>query len=302
MSLLRRTALFVVLVAGMTGGFVCSAYASGSAIEMDSYDLIKFPSLSERGIFKKKPEVIDGYLLKADAKDKAPVVIIRPPCHGLILPKWGTIRLYDREAADVLQSAGFDVFLVDGFSPRHKTNICETAAKDRRITRDVRIKDTIGALKYLQTRKDIDSSKIFLLTFGANGGLSMLNTSSYYHKQVQNGFAGAAMFYPQCDAAEHKFSPYAPIQVFVGEKDAWNPARYCQELKKRKTTDSAPFHLKIYPDTYHAFANKVPPHVVQGPPGVGKVTAGGNPDAAADAFQRTVKFFNAIVKGSAQTK
>lgn len=296
MKLINRKMLPGIVVALMAAGFPGSVFASGSAMEMDSYQKVKFKSLSKRGIFSKKEEAIDGYLFKADKPGKVPAVIIRPPCHGLIAPKFGAIRIYNREVAGVLHDAGFTVFLVDGFSPRHKTNICKTAAKDRRITRNVRIKDTIGALRYLATRNDIDSGKIFLLTFGANGGLSALNRNSSYHKLVQNRFAGAAMFFPQCEATEHKFAPYAPIQVFVGAKDAWNPPRYCEQLKKHKTADSAAFHIKIYPDTYHAFVKKVPPSMVQGPPGVGQVMAGGNPEAAADAYQRMVEFFGAIVK------
>jgi len=33
---------------------------------------------------------------------------------------------------------------------------------------------------------------------------------------------------------ENRFAPYAPIQMFVGDKDAWNPAAPCQALARRQ--------------------------------------------------------------------
>ena len=264
---------------------------------MVKFDKVKFDSLATNGFFARKPEVIDGYLLNSGLKGKSPAVIVRPPCHGLLNPRLGVVRLYDQDLARQLHKAGFTVFLVDGFTPRGKANICQTPARQRRITRAVRIKDTIGALKYLQSRDDIDSGKIFLVTFGATGGFELMNKDSRFAKTAHYGFAGAAMFYPECEAASHPFSPYASIDVFVGKEDAWNPARYCKALAQHKTAGSAPFLLKIYPNTYHAFATRVPPRVVQGPPGVGQVKAGANPGSAADAYRRTIGLFSSIVHG-----
>jgi len=259
-------------------------------------DKVEFDSVATKGFFARKPQVIDGYLLKSDLKGKSPAVIVRPPCHGLLNPKLGVVRLYDQDMARQLHKAGFTVLLVDGITPRGKVNICQTPVKQREITRAVRIKDTIGALHYLESRNDVDGSKIFLVTYGANGGFDLLNRESRFAKAAHYGFAGAAMFYPQCETASRPFSGYAPVDVFVGDKDAWNPPAFCIALAKQKAVGSAPFVLKIYPDTYHAFANKYPPRFSQGPPGVGQVMTGNNPKSVADAYRRTVELFSSIAK------
>jgi len=287
-------------------GFVRSSFASNTGskaafhpemnVHLVKFDKVRFDSLATKGFFARKPEVIDGYLLKSNLEGKSPAVIVRPPCHGMLLPKLGVVRVYDQELAKKLHKAGFTVLLVDGFTPRGKANICQTPAKQREITRDIRIKDTIGALKYLESRDDIDASRIFLVTFGANGGFDLLNRNTRFAKAAHYGFAGAAMFYPECAAASRPFSGYAPIDVFVGDKDAWNPPAFCKALVKQRTADSAPFILKIYPNTYHAFANKFPPRFSQGPPSVGRVMTGNNPKSVADAYRSTVELFASIGK------
>ena len=263
----------------------------------DAYEKVEFDSEEDAGAFSSGKTKIAGYLLKADTDGKAPAVVLRPACNGIIFHKKGIIRPYHMILADILHQQGITILMVDGFSPRDYKNICQEPPNERRISQDIRIKDTLGGLNYLRSRDDIDANKVFLLTYGATGGLRLLNESSDYYKKHGAGFAGAVMFFPQCDGAGNNFSPYAPIQVFVGEEDAWNPPGLCRDLVRSKKGGDV-FNLEVYPDTYHAFIKLLPPREVNGPPAVGRVMAGSNPKATKDSYQKTVEFLNSIIKSS----
>ena len=94
---------------------------------------------------------------------------------------------------------------------------------------------------------------------------------------------------------ENRFAPYAPVQMFVGEKDAWNPAAPCQALAKRQEVGSAPFLIKIYPDAYHGFDGPRPPHLNSNNRKLGPVMVGNNPEATADAYKTTSEFVTSLI-------
>lgn len=289
----------------MTGASLIAAGSAGAAPDPekfkrlkamhDAYEVVQFDSLADAGLFSSGKVQITGYLLKAEGDGKAPAVVMSPACNGLVWKQKGIIRPYHMFLAKRLHEQGITVLMVDGFNPRGFESICSQSATERSIDMGVRVMDTMGALQYLKGRDDVDGGNIFLVGYGATGGLRLLNRNSDFYRNYGGGFAAAVMFFPQCESAGDKFAPYAPIQVFVGEKDAWNPPSECRALARRKMPMGAAFHLTVYPDTYHAFVKPTPPREVEGPPGVGRVMVGSNPEATKAAYQRTLEFMDSFI-------
>jgi dienelactone hydrolase len=254
-------------------------------------------SLEMTGFFSPKPVKIKGYLLKAKKDGPAPAAVLAPACNGLLLPKSKKIRPYYRNMAKFLNDGGMTVLLVDGFNPRGHEEICTEPGKSRTIDTEVRMKDIIGGLYYMRSSPDVLGNKIFLVTWGATGSLQVMNKESPYYDKIHPGFAGAIMFYPECAHMDNRFAPYAPIQMYVGELDTWNPAAACKALAKRQEPGSASFNIKIYPKTYHAFDQMREP-ALRTDLAVGPVIIGGNPESAADAYKTTAEFLSKFIEFS----
>lgn len=264
-------------------------------VQQPTFEQIDFDSLETTGFFSPKPVKIKGYLLKAKNDSKSPGAVLAPACNGLLLADGKQIRPNYRKMAMYLRSMGVTVLLVDGFNPRGFTEICTLSAKSRSIDTVTRLKDSLGGLLYLRSRSDVATDKVFMVTWGAAGSFQAMNKASPYYEKIGTGFTAAIMFYPECDRVDNQFAPYAPIQMFVGEEDTWNPAASCLALAKRQEPSSASFDIKIYPDTYHAFDHLRPP-ALRTDAAVGPVMTGGNPESAADAYNMTAAFLSHFIE------
>lgn len=264
-------------------------------IQQLPFEQIDLDSLETTGFFSPKPVKIKGYLLKAEKDGRAPGAVLAPACNGLLSPTGDRIRPNYQKMARFLNEMGITVLLVDGFNPRGFKEICTLSGKTRSIDTTTRLKDSLGGLLYLRTRNDIATDKIFMVTWGAAGSFQAMNKESPTYEKIGTGFTAAIMFYPECARVDNRFAPYAPIQMFVGEKDTWNPATACLALAKRQESDSASFAIKIYPDTYHAFDQPRPPSL-HTDAAVGPVMTGGNPESAADAYKTSAAFLSRFIE------
>ena len=295
------TALYFILVglSPLTGNAANSESAKEKydavRIQQIPFEQIDFDSLETAGFFSPKPVRIKGYMLKAKQDGKAPRAILAPACNGLLLPNGDRIRPQYRKMAKFLNDLGITVFLIDGFNPRGFKEICTQSGKTRSIDTTTRLKDALGGLLYMRSRSDVVPDQIILVTWGAAGSFQAVNKASPYYDKIGTGFTAAIMFYPQCEKVDNSFAPYAPIQMFVGEKDTWNPAAACLALAKRQESGSAPFSIKIYPGTYHAFDQPRPPSL-RTDAAVGPVMTGGNPESAADAYKTSAAFLSRLIE------
>jgi len=233
---------------------------------------------------------LKGYLLPANTEGKAPAAVFSPACGGLTFPYGPKVRPFYRHMARKLNEIGITVLMIDGFKPRGVKEVCSQKGNEREIDTAVRMLDSFSGLKYLRSREDIDADKIFMFTWGAAGSFEAMVPSDYLER-VGKGFAAGVFFYPKCDSLNAPFAPYAPIQMFVGELDAWNEPQYCESLKERQEKGSAEFNIKIYPDSYHGFDHPGRPHTRKDAV-VGEVMTGGNPQAKQDAYKVTTEFLS----------
>lgn len=266
---------------------VAGAPAEGAPQRL-TFEKITFDSLATRGVFRKEPVPVHGYLLVAASRTPgaaAPGAVLNPACEGLLAPGGAQVRGKYQRMARFLNERGFTVLLVDGFAPRGFEENCSRM----QVEPMDRLADAFGGLRYLRTRTDVEPSKIITVTWGNTWGLQGMNRGAPALAPLGAGFAAAVMYYPECGKFAGRFAPYAPIQMFVGDQDRWNPAAPCTELAGRKTPDSASFHIKIYPDTYHSFDQPMGmPRPNPYHPQLGMV--GRNAAATADSFEVADRF------------
>ena len=263
-------------------------------VQQPHFEQIDFNSLDTTGFLSSKPVSIKGYVLKAKQGGRAPGAILNPACNGLLSPN-GQVRSNYLKMAKFLNDMGMTVFLIDGFNPRGFKEICTQPGKTRPIDTTARLKDVLGGLLYMRGRSDVVTDQIFLVTWGAAESFEAVNKASPYHEKIGTGFTAAIMFHPQCLGVGNRFAPYAPIQMFVGEKDTWTPAAACLALAKQQESGSASFDIKVYPDTYHGFDQQRPPSL-RTDAAVGPVVTGGNPESAADAYKTSAAFLSRFIK------
>lgn len=253
------------------------------------FEPVDFDSFDTGGLFSSKRVPIKGYLVMSNSKEPAPGAVLNPACEGLLVKDGVHIKVKYRRMAHVLHRLGITVLLVDGFNPR---GFPETCSKGM-VSGTARLMDAFGGLEYLRSRKDVDASKVVMVGWGANGGLEGMSEGTSLPKGLRTGFAGAVFYYPECAKAGSPFAPYAPIQVFVGGKDSWNPASACRNAAARQKAGSSPFNIKVYPEAYHSFDGPGEPRVNSYHPKLGMV--GRNNEAALDSYLQAEFFLSDLL-------
>jgi carboxymethylenebutenolidase len=188
-------------------------------------------------------------------------------------------------------SKGYVALLVDSFGPRGywqgfpKNSYEERPSEVSEQT--VRPLDAYGALAYLKGRSDIVRDRIGLQGW-SNGAMTTLVTMSSRAPGVSNpspqsAFRAALAFYPGCgmEAIQGSYSPYAPIQMFVGTADEEVSPKRCMTWEKRVRTAGGSIDLTVYDGAEHNFDD----------PSASKQRNESNAAATRDAIRRADEFF-----------
>ena len=183
-------------------------------------------------------------------------------------------------------SERFVVLAVDSHTPRgydHR-GVAHIDAADRPLNVSSylgRPWDVYAALRYLQTRVDVDAGAIFALGFSDGGGavLSSVaaadnaalvmdsdwfagienNTAEGWHQMRQLGLRGAVAYYPSCGFFGYFdgiYSTYAPLLVQTGLLDTTTPIAACDERQQDALmlgVQAADFQVLGYQGMDHGF-------------------------------------------------
>src|SRR5690606_3956335 len=148
----------------------------------------------------------------------------------------------------LLLDMGYAVLIVDSFNPRGVAEICTTPIREREIHNRHRVMDAYGALRYLNSRPDVEHGKIAGIGFshGGSNALSIMDASEGSHRATGQEFAASVSMYPGCRYAlgkQPQFSAYGPLLILTGEKDDWTPAAPCKELAERSKSKGEPVDI-----------------------------------------------------------
>ena len=125
-------------------------------------ELVHFPSLDDRRT------VLDGYLYRANGDGRRPAIVFLHGCSGMFFGD--KISPRQREWAELFNSHGVTVLMVDSFGPRQHGEMCSVAGFDLHLYRD-RPKDAYAALAWLQAQTYVRPDRVAALGWSQGGGV-----------------------------------------------------------------------------------------------------------------------------------
>ena len=181
-------------------------------------------------------------------------------------------------------SHGYVALLPDSFGPRGKAhgfgrNTHDDPERDSVNEKTVRPLDAEGALNYLRSRKDIDTSRIFLQGW-SNGGSTALNVM-YRQGQQSQGYRAALVFYPGCGERAllgPTLATSAPVTMFLASDDEEVSPAICTHVAARSREAGTKIEVVTYQGATHDFDD----------PSQKRQAVPGNRDAMGDALQRAI--------------
>jgi dienelactone hydrolase len=213
---------------------------SARAQGMAPAETVMFKSLSG--------EVITGRLFLPPGAGPFPAVV---GLHG----SGGYAPAHDRWATR-LTASGYAMFLVDSYTPRGYREIISVGLST--IPVELRVKDAVGALEYLQTRKEINPKQIAVLGWSQGATTAVATTATMRQTLIAKTaphFAAAIALYPRCDQYMTNTQPVGdtPLLVLMGAADTVTPAAACDTLFDAWLSKGAAVRLVVYPGMQHNF-------------------------------------------------
>ncbi len=229
---------------------------------------------------------------------KRPAIVFMHGCGGVGAN--GKPNARHQAALDWAVAQGYIALLPDSLGPRGERELCTQKFSQRKVQQSHRVSDAYAALAYLATRGDVDASRVALWGWSHGGSTVLTAMRSTSPAAMATRFAASIAFYPGCSAFERdamRYTPRAPLHIFIGEADDWTPAAPCISFAQAQQKEGKPVTLTLYPGAYHDFDNPAPdfkkrvrtevPNGVN--PGKG-VTVGPDPVARDDAMQKAAVF------------
>lgn len=214
-----------------------------------------------------------GFLAKPKEAGEYPAVIV-------IHEAWGLVD-HTKDVSSRLAREGFVTLAVDLFYGQILSKLEESRALRQKLTEKKTLGDLNGGFNYLKTLDYVNSQRIGSIGFCMGGGLSLL--LACHNKEL----AAAVIFYGRnpspIDLVKNIQCPilgnYAGADMAITESDI-------NLLKETLTKHQKTFDFKTYPGAPHAFFNDTRESY--------------RPDAAKDAWERTLKFFNKHLKAKTE--
>jgi dienelactone hydrolase len=198
---------------------------------------------------------------------------------------------------ELLASKGYVAVLVDGFGPRGYPKGFPAHSYETRPAEldevEIRPLDAYGALAYLRTRPDVETSRVVLLGW-SNGGSATLAAMSADAPGIaqptpDSGFRGGVVLYPACTLKgkfDDGYRPYAPVRVFMGSADEEVSPRRCSDLVQRSASVGSDVDIVLYPGATHGFDD----------PSRKRSRVDANADATDDAVPKVLRFLAARLR------
>jgi len=218
-----------------------------------------------------------GYLAIPEAGQKGAGVIV--------IQEWWGLVPHIKRVADRFAAEGFVALAPDLYHGRTTTSPDEAGKLMMALNIEGVEKDLRGAISYLLAHESVAGDTVGTVGFCMGGALSLYAAS-------KNEEVGACVvFY----GAHPKVKPdlenlRAPLLGLYAERDTFATPAGARELEAKLKSLGKSAEIHVYDNADHAFFNDERPEVY-------------NPDAAADAWQRTVRFLREHLNApSAETK
>ena len=210
-----------------------------------------------------------GYEFTPDNQRRGPAIIVIHEVMGLVD--------YIKDVGRNLSDAGYVVMAVDLFEGKTAEGMEDGRPLRDKVTEEVFKTKIDAGIRYLESRPYF-AGKTGVIGFCMGGGFA-LRTACLFPQKI----SACVVFYGRIENLELLTSLQAPVMGNFGEEDknitAWAVERFRPTMERLgKSLD-----MKVYPGAPHGFHRHTTPHVYR-------------PDAAIDAFQRTLEFFDGTLK------
>ena len=214
-------------------------------------------------------EIILGYEFTPESQRKAPAVIVIHEVMGLVD--------YVKDVARSLSDKGFAALAIDLFEGKTAEGMEDGRPLRDKVTEEVFKTKIDAGIRYLESRPYF-SGKTGVIGFCMGGGFS-LRTACLFPQKIN----ACVVFYGRIDNLELLKTLQAPVLGNFGEEDKnitnWAVGMFRPTMKRLGNS----LDMKVYPGAPHGFHRHTTPHVYR-------------PEAATDAFQRTLDFFDSNLK------
>ncbi|MDQ3804944.1 MAG: dienelactone hydrolase family protein [Acidobacteriota bacterium] len=191
----------------------------------------------------------------------------------IVLQEWWGLVPHVRDVADRFAREGFVALAPDLYHGETARSPDEAGKLMMALDIGRTEKDLRGAVEYLLAHEAAEGERVGTVGFCMGGVLSLYAAS-------KNERVGACVvFYGIHPKVEPDLDNLrAPVLGLYAERDQFVPPEAVRDLEAKLRERGKAVEMHIYPGTDHAFFNDTRPEVY-------------DPEAAADAWRRTVEFF-----------
>ena len=200
--------------------------------------------------------------------------LVRPedPAGGiLVLHAWWGLNAFFKQYCERLASEGFVVFAPD----LNQGKIAQTIAEAEEMMEERKFAPTraavIGGADYLRRQPGVDGAKLGVVGFSMGGSWSL-----FLATEMPDAVAAVSLYYA-VEGVDFS-TARAEFQGHFAETDEWTPEEAVIHMKGDMDQAGLKAEFYHYPGTGHWFVEADRPDAYQ-------------PEAAALAWERTVKFF-----------
>jgi carboxymethylenebutenolidase len=213
--------------------------------------------------FQSNSHTTPGYLALPDGPGPFPGVVV--------IQEWWGLVPHIKDVADRFAAAGFVALAPDLYHGQEASEPDEARKLVMELDRERAQAEIGAAMRYLQSLAAVAPKKIGVVGFCMGGALSIATAAVI----PQTGAAVA--FYGGVGEPKTRAAIHAPLLGLYAEHDS-TTAEMVHDFDAALQQAGLTHEMHIYPGTQHAFFNDARPHIY-------------NPQAAADAWQRTLAWF-----------
>jgi carboxymethylenebutenolidase len=221
--------------------------------------------------YKSGDETVSGVLYEPSGKGPFPAIVV--------IHEWWGLNDWIKEQASKLADQGYVTLAIDLYRGKVATNGDEAHELMRGVPEDRATRDLLAASNYLRSQKNVKADKVGAIGWCMGGGYSLdlaINDPK---------LAAAVINYGHLATEPETLKKInAPILGIFGGKDRGIPVDSVQQFAAELKKQGKKVDVTVFPEAGHAFENP-------------NNKAGYRADDAADAWQRTVKFFASTLKG-----
>ncbi|MGB0034834.1 MAG: dienelactone hydrolase family protein [Candidatus Acidiferrales bacterium] len=220
--------------------------------------------------FPSGKETVDAFLATPDAAGRHPAIVV--------VHEWWGLNDWVKEQTEKLAGQGYVALAVDLYRGKTATTPEDAHELMRGLPQDRGVRDLMAAYDYLGTRQDVTRDRIGSIGWCMGGGFSI---QLAIH---QPRLAACVVNYGALPTDPNDIGQiYAPVLGNFGAEDHGITAADVQAFEKSMKTMSKRIDVKVYDGAGHGFQNP-------------NNKNGYRPDATADAWARTINFFNKNLK------